>query len=152
MKHWLILSRVLLLLKHVSAGVSYLEVSENDNSWIFIVSLLLFVLRIHTVPRHLEQKQVKDKEQKQQLVAFWTYQSSLTLFFPSMCAGFQQRKIRGTLGKDKIVTQLSLPSPPLCSTSPFTDLISTGNFLHFPETGVEFANEVMLPPGVMIPH
>lgn len=43
-------------------------------------------------------------------------------------------------------------SLPLCSTSPFTDLVSTGNFLHLPECGVEFANEVVLPPGVIIPH
>lgn len=38
------------------------------------------------------------------------------------------------------------------SDSTFTDLVSAGNFLHFPECGVEFANEVVLPPGVIIPH
>lgn len=43
-------------------------------------------------------------------------------------------------------------SLPLLSASPLTDLISTGNFLHFPESGVELANEVVLPPGVIIPH
>lgn len=40
----------------------------------------------------------------------------------------------------------------LYSTSPCTDLISTGNLLHFSERGVELANEVMFPPGVIIPH
>lgn len=40
----------------------------------------------------------------------------------------------------------------LCIEYLFTNLISTGNFLHFPERCIELANVVMLPPGVIIPH
>lgn len=39
-----------------------------------------------------------------------------------------------------------------CLHSHFSDLISTRDFLHFPESGVELADEVMLPSGVVVPH
>lgn len=33
-----------------------------------------------------------------------------------------------------------------------TDLIPTGDFLQFPERCVELADEIVLPPGVVVPH
>jgi len=59
---------VLWWIRHFHAVDSYLEVSENDNSRVFIVSLLHFVLGIHTVPWHLEQNKVKTKSRGNSLL------------------------------------------------------------------------------------
>lgn len=67
-----------------------------------------------------------------------------------MCDGFQQSKNERHIGNGW--NGYMAVSLTLLSASLLTDLISTGNFLHFPESGVELANEVVLPPGVIIPH
>lgn len=84
---------------------SHLEFTEDDDSRILIVSLLLFVLGIQTVPHHLQQRN----------------------------------------------TGFNTPQAGLKSACSSTDLISAGNFLHFPERCVELADEIVFPPGVIIP-
>lgn len=89
---------------------SHLEFTEDDNSRILVVSLLLFVLGIQAVPHHLKHRSPE-------------------------CS--RHHKICSEISK---------------SASSSTDLISTGNFLHLPERCVELADEIVLPPGVIIPH
>lgn len=128
----------------------YLQVTEDDDSRVLVVPLLLFVLGVHTVPRHLERSGGETKRQRAgaTVVPFSTPRTYLKRC--DICFirdGFGQRETRGILERDETVC-----AAVSASASPFTDLISTGDFLHFPERGVELADVVVLPPGVVIPH
>lgn len=81
-----------ILIWHFSAADFYLKVTEDDNSGILIVSLLLFVLRIHTIPRHLKQSETM---QRIPIRALWTL--AIYLKHHEICDGFKQSKLRGIL-------------------------------------------------------
>lgn len=136
---------------HLFCSDSHLKVTEDDNSWVFIVPLLLFVLGIDAIPRNLEQIRWKTNKEKHQTAALGT----MCIKQHDICFigdGFQESGTGGMGFWDYWETCYTGVSSSLCSFPPFTDLISTGNFLHFPECGVELADEVVFPPGVIIPH